>query len=294
MSSPYIQRLRLAAELRALREDRGLMADELAKLIHYSRTKISRLENANGRPDVGDVVRILDALGMPEDQWSRIVRLATAASKKGWWDAYGESMGPRQRLYADIESGADTIREYNDTTIPGLLQTPDFSSAMAEVKRVEGPLSFEPSKMTKARQRRQEAVLRQGGPTYTVILDEVVLRRVNVPVDVMAAQVRYITDLTTSFPNLNLHILPVDAYIERIPIPQAAFSLHTFPDPADPAMVMIETSSDDLPRTGTREVTQHVMRYQLLSKAVLSSEDSFKCLTEAAERLARTATGAGG
>jgi transcriptional regulator with XRE-family HTH domain len=37
---------RLATVLRELREERGMMADELAKRIHYSRTKISRLENA--------------------------------------------------------------------------------------------------------------------------------------------------------------------------------------------------------------------------------------------------------
>ncbi|MFA1550442.1 helix-turn-helix domain-containing protein [Actinomadura chokoriensis] len=76
MVSPYVRRQRLATELRKLREERGLMADELAKRIHYSRMKISRLENAHGRPDVADVITILDALNVPEKQWTEIVRLA--------------------------------------------------------------------------------------------------------------------------------------------------------------------------------------------------------------------------
>lgn len=251
-----------------------MMADELAKHIHYSRTKISRLENAYGRPDVGDVVKILDALDIPDDQCLSIVRLASAAAAKGWWDSYGEAMGARQRLYADIESGANSIREYNDTTIPGLLQTPEFISAVAELKRAEGPLSFNLDKMTKARQRRQEAVICSDGPTYTVILDEVVLRRVNVPPDVMAAQVRHLIKLMTSVTGLTVHLLPVDTYIEGIAIPQAAFSLYTFPDPSDSPMVVVETASNDLPYTGSREVEQHAKRYDLLSEAVLSSEDS--------------------
>src|SRR5690606_219393 len=41
MVSPFVRRQRLATVLRDLREERGMMADELAKRIHYSRTKIS-------------------------------------------------------------------------------------------------------------------------------------------------------------------------------------------------------------------------------------------------------------
>ncbi|RKS67697.1 helix-turn-helix protein [Actinomadura pelletieri DSM 43383] len=285
MGSPYVKRLRLAAELRALREDRGLMAEELAKRIHYSRTKISRLENASGRPDVGDVLRVLDALGLSDDECMRLVRLATAASKKGWWDAYGESMGPRQRLYADIESGADTIREYNGTMIPGLLQTAEYSSALAELWRGDKLRGLDFKKMTKARQRRQEAVLHPEGPAYTVILDEVVLRRVSVPADVLAAQIRHLIKLMASVPKLGVRVLPVDANVEGVAIPEAAFSLYTFPNSNDPPMVMIETSLTDLPYTGTREVEQHAKRYELLGEVVLSSEGSLKCLTEAADRL---------
>ncbi|XRQ07934.1 Scr1 family TA system antitoxin-like transcriptional regulator, partial [Actinomadura welshii] len=166
MVSPFVRRQRLATVLRELREERGMMADELAKRIHYSRTKISRLENAYGRPDVGDVIKILDAFGITGTKWEEIVRLADDASTKGWWDRYGDAMGTRQRLYADIESGAATIREYNNTTVPGLLQTLEFSSALVKPKRAEGALGFSPSKMIEARERRQKLILSPDGPSY--------------------------------------------------------------------------------------------------------------------------------
>ncbi|MFG2091150.1 helix-turn-helix domain-containing protein [Spirillospora sp. NPDC048824] len=289
MVSPFVRRQRLAAVLRELREERGMLADELAKRIHYSRTKITRLENAYGRPDVGDVVKILDALEVPDDQWSQIVRLASAAAAKGWWDSYGDAMGARQRLYADLESGADTIREYNDTSIPGLLQTPEFSDALVKVKRVEGPLSFSPKRMTEARQRRQQSVLCPDGPTFDVILDEVVVRRINVPVGIMAAQVHHVVNLMTSEPRLNVRVLPVDARIEGVSIPRSAFFLYTFPDSADPPIAVVETPSADLVYAESGEVKQHTKIYQLLGKAVLSSEESLTCLAEAAEQLTREA-----
>ena len=57
MSSPFVRRLRLGAELRALRQRRGLTTEQLGGLFHQSRMKISRLENAQVRPDLVDVGR---------------------------------------------------------------------------------------------------------------------------------------------------------------------------------------------------------------------------------------------
>ncbi|TDD74483.1 helix-turn-helix domain-containing protein [Actinomadura rubrisoli] len=289
MVSPFVRRRRLAAELRALREEREMTADDLAKDIHYSRMKISRLENAHGRPDVADVITILNTLGVSDKRWKEIVSLAHEASAKGWWDSFGDAMGARQRLYADIESGAATIREYNDTSLPGLLQTPEFIDALVKLKRAEGALDFSPKRMAEARRRRQEAVLRPDGPTLDIILDEVVVRRINVPIGIMAAQTRYLVNLMTSEPRLEVRVLPVDARIEGISIPRSAFFLYTFSNPVDPPLAVVETPSTDLVYSEATEVEQHIKRYELLSKAVLSSKDSLSCLAEAADRLTREA-----
>ncbi|WP_329252380.1 helix-turn-helix domain-containing protein [Actinoallomurus sp. NBC_01490] len=71
-----------------------MTTDRLAKLIHQSRMKISRLENARIRPDLAEVMKILDILGAKGDRWHDIVRIARDAAEKGWWDAYGDAMGP--------------------------------------------------------------------------------------------------------------------------------------------------------------------------------------------------------
>ena len=54
MTSPYVRRRRLADELRRLREERDLTTGELARLVYQSRTKISKLENAQIRPDLAE------------------------------------------------------------------------------------------------------------------------------------------------------------------------------------------------------------------------------------------------
>lgn len=285
MVSPFVRRQRLATVLRELREERGMMADELAKRIHYSRTKISRLENGYGRPDVADVITILNTLEVSDTKWTEIVRLAHDAATRGWWDAYGSAMGTRHRLYADIESDADTIREYNLSAIPGILQTPELMSSLIEITKKEGRLDFQPEKMVEARLKRQEMLLRPGGPTYEFIIDEGVVRRRTVPRAVMAAQLQHMVKLVTAEPQFTLRVLPVKADMEGALLPKATFALYTFPDPVDPPMAIVDTITTDLIHTERREVKRYIQRYEDLTRGALAPQDSLALLTEAADLL---------
>ncbi|GAA4081274.1 helix-turn-helix transcriptional regulator [Actinomadura miaoliensis] len=284
MTSPFVRRRRLATELRTLREARGLTAGRLADLIHHSRMKISRLENAKVRPEVAEVIKILDVLDVTDDKWKEIVRIACDAAERGWWDNYGDAMGSRQRLYADIESGAKTIREYNQTVMPGILQTTQFITALVDLTEAEGALDFVPEKMTEARLHRQRAIFRSSGPTYEVILDETVIRRLTVPAEVMAAQLRHIVEVLSTQPRLTVRVLPVDARIGGRTLPRTTFTLYMFPDPDDPPMAVVDTINTDIVHTKPGEVERYERSYEHLSRAALSPDDTVALLTEVAKR----------
>jgi transcriptional regulator with XRE-family HTH domain len=145
MISPYVRRLRLAAELRALRMHAGVTHVQLAKQIGQSRAQISRLENGHV-VDQDDVMKILDALGVDDDRWTEIMTIAREAGERGWWDSY-RGMGERQARCADLEAGAKTIREFQMTFVPGLLQTPRFCRARAESDRLSGAVDYQPDSL---------------------------------------------------------------------------------------------------------------------------------------------------
>jgi transcriptional regulator with XRE-family HTH domain len=282
MTSPFVRRRRLATELRTLRERKGMTADRLAKLIHQSRMKISRLENAHGRPDLAEVMKILDLLEVNGDKWQEVVRIARDAAERGWWDSYGEAMGARQRLYADIESGAKTIREYHQTAMPGVLQTPEFTWALVELTQSEGTIDYVPERMAEARLQRQRMILRPDGPAYEIILDEIVIRRLGVSPDVLSAQLRHLADTARSAPNITVLVLPVNARISGALLPKSPFFLYTFADREDPPMAVVDTVTTDLVHTDPGEVVRYTRRYDHLRQACLSPEDSLTLLTEAA------------
>ncbi|QKW33914.1 helix-turn-helix transcriptional regulator [Actinomadura sp. NAK00032] len=285
MPSPYVRRRQLADEIRKLRESRGLTADGLAGLMFYNRAKISRLENAQRRPDLTEIMDILDALGITGSQYDRICRLAREAAQKGWWDRYGATMGPRQKIAADLEYNAATVRTYDQTAMPGALQCRPFIDALVNLDESQETLDYEPGRMTEAREQRQHELLRAGGPSYETILDESVIRRLAVPAEVMAAQLRHMVQTVSEAERITVRVLMHDARIPGGFLPKSSFYLYTFAEPGDQPIAIVDTVTTDLVLTRHGEVARYTGIYDRLRRAALSTRDSIDFLAGVANRL---------
>ena len=284
MISPYVRRLRLAAELRSLRAEGGLTHEQLARKIGQSRAQISRLENGHV-VDQDDVMKILDALGVDDDRWTEIMTIAREAGERGWWES-NRFMGERQALYANLEAGAQTIREFQMTFIPGLLQTPEFTRARNEADRVAGSVTFNADKAADGRIGRQRMLRRPGGPHYEVIIDELAIRRASAPPEVIKAQLYHIAATVNGNPKITARVLPVEVEIEGYSVPRSAFSIYTFVDPGDPTIVAVDTVTDDLLLTEGDDVKRYDELYDRLRDASLSVSDSLDLLLDTAKAAA--------
>ncbi|MFI0354085.1 helix-turn-helix transcriptional regulator [Actinomadura sp. 9N407] len=289
MPSPYVRRRRLAIELRKIRENRGLTIEELAKLVFQSRTKITRLELGQVRPDLAEIVKILHTLGVEGRQYDKMFQLALDAAEKGWWDRYSMAIGPRQKLYADIESGADSIRSFDQTAMPAVLQSPEFVEALVDLDRSRGALDYRPDRMADARARRQKCLLRPNGPSYETVLDECIIGRLAVPTAAMAAQLRHLVSVVTNEDRIVVRLLRHNSKIPGGFLPRASFYLFTFPDQADPPMAVLDTVTTDLVMTERREVEEYTELFDRLRNAALSPEDSLAFLDRVAADLTEEA-----
>lgn len=280
MISPYVRRLRLAEELRSLRTQAGMTHEQLARKIGQSRAQISRLENGHV-VDQADILKILDALGVDGERWTQVVTIAREAGERGWWES-NKAMGERQALYANLEAGAETIREFQMTFLPGLLQTPEFAQSRAESERAGGPVNFSSAKAVDARAGRQRMLRRPGGPSYEVVIDEVAVRRAAAPPEVVSAQLYHLAATVNGSPQTTVQVLPVNAIIEGYNLPRSAFSLYTFADPGDPTVVTVDTVTDDLILTKDEDVKRYEGLYTRLREAALPVDESLELLVAAA------------
>jgi transcriptional regulator with XRE-family HTH domain len=284
MISPYVRRLRLGAEMRGMRAGAGLTAAQLGKRIGRSRADISRLENGHV-VDLADVMKILDEFGVNGDRWTLIMTIAREASEKGWWDSQ-KAMGDRQALYANLEAGATSIREYQQTFLPGLLQLPEYVRARAEADATLEPATTSTvDGVLAGNAGRQRMFRRPGGPTLELIVDEVAVRRLTVPPEIVKKQLFHLAGAVNGDPKVTVRVLPVDARIESFTVPRCTFTTFTYPDPGDPAVVAIDTVTSDVILTEPAQVAPYDQLYQRLAAAALPPADSLDLLTKAATEL---------
>ncbi len=279
-SAPFARR-RLGAALRRLRETAGLTGDQVIERVGWaSASKLSRIENGRSRADLGDILDLLDLYQVDDPEREDLVTAAReAGNSRGWLRAY-PVMTARQRGYAELESGCVQIREFSSATVPGLLQTPAYARVriLSSRQLIESQPPTDPEAEIAARMARQSILVRTGtAPRYDAIIDEAALTARAAPAEVLAEQLAHLRRLG-SLKHVTIRILPLDAVIGDWYVPQAAFSLYRFADPADPEAVAVETLGNDSITSDKSDVRRYRLVFEWLSAAALSTEESLAWL----------------
>jgi hypothetical protein len=98
---------------------------------------------------------------------------------------------------------------------------------------------------------RQRMLRRPGAPSYEVILDELAIRRLGAPPDIVKKQLYHLATTSSGRSAITLRVLPVDARLDNFTVPRCTFSIYNYPDPGDPAVVASTpsppTSSSPIP-----------------------------------------------
>lgn len=285
--SPYVCRLRLAEEVFDARRQAGLTTEQLSSRSRIQRQKISHIETANRRIEPAVIKDLLEHLGVSEDRRLKVMRLASDAAKRGWWERYDDEMGPRQARTADLEIGAD-IFQFHPFLIPGLLQTKKFAAIRAEADRAASLRRFSLARMLEARTQRQAILAGPDASPLNVILDESVLRRRCAPWEVMHEQLEHLIGAALNQRSVTVRVLPFAAELSRHMQARTAFSRYTYADPDDPVVVVVDTNVDDFlfhdhDEDGRGKVAVYTDLASELERTALSAADSIECLSEAAE-----------
>ncbi|MGH3322688.1 MAG: helix-turn-helix domain-containing protein [Streptosporangiaceae bacterium] len=283
MSSPTVRRHRLGAELRQLREAAGLTGDQVVASVGWgSASKLSRIENGRSRPNLADILDLLDLYGTTGAQRETITAIARdAASTRGWWRSVAD-LGERQRQCAELEAGAVEIREYHQLVVPGLVQTPEYTrTRVTSALDVYGNLDV--GAEVDARQSRQALLADDDPPRYEAVIDEAALRRRVAPAEVMRGQLRRLVE-AAGLPNVTLRVLPFDARVADYYVPHTSFLFFRFADPDDPEVVLLETLTSDVQLADEDDIARYRLVFDWLRAAALPPDESIAFLAALADR----------
>jgi transcriptional regulator with XRE-family HTH domain len=230
---PTVLRILLGTQLRRLREARGVTAQEAARAIRGSESKISRIELGRTSVREVDIIDLLSLYGITDPaEREELLTLAGQANQPGWWHQYQDVLPSWFQAYVGLEESAESIRSYDSQFIPGLLQTEDYATAVLAL----GDFSLDEAErlvfLRKERQRR----FASGGLRLWAIVDEVALTRLVGSRQIMRAQLQHLSDVCEQ-PGFVLQVVPDSAGAYLVP---GSFSILRFAVPDLPDVVYVE------------------------------------------------------
>ncbi|WP_240810260.1 helix-turn-helix transcriptional regulator [Actinomadura sp. WMMA1423] len=212
VASPTALRMQLGARLRRMREENGLTRAEAGEVIRGSASKMSRLELGRHGFKIRDVLDLLTAYGVEdEDERDGFVQLVREAKRPGWWQGYGDIVPSWFEQYLGLEQSAATIRAYEVQYIPGLLQTRDYARAVIGLEHHDAGYDGLERRL-ELRMRRQGILHRPTGPTTLwAVIDEAALRRPIGGPSTMRDQIEHLIEVSENMANVKVQVLPFSA-----------------------------------------------------------------------------------
>jgi transcriptional regulator with XRE-family HTH domain len=172
---PTARQMRLAIELRRLRERAGLSAREAASLLGVGPAQITHIESALAGVSEKRL-RLLASHYTCTDE-ALIDHLVTMATDRtrGWWEEYRGTLPPPFLDLAELEHHATLLHEVVMLFVPGMLQTEDYARAVFSARVPELTEAELEARISHRTARR--TIIEGPSPTpYEVIMHEAALR----------------------------------------------------------------------------------------------------------------------
>lgn len=197
--SPTVARRRVRLALREARESAGLTQLEVAEEMEWSLSKVIRIENGDVSISPNDLRPLLTFLKIKDRAHIAALiadaKIARTRQHISWWqDPAFRDIDAPLRQYIEYEAVAVAIRSYNIRYFPGMLQLPDYASALT------GPFAEDPAQgmprevveaLIQARRLRRETLLaRLDSMEFYLLLDQAAFMRSTGGPVVFGAQLR--------------------------------------------------------------------------------------------------------
>jgi transcriptional regulator with XRE-family HTH domain len=280
---PVILSALLRSDLIRLRKESGLTQEQVAADLDWSPSKLIRVEGGRSSITKVDLDALLTKYGITsESQRERLQALNRGAREPRWWDAYREDISPVYLNYVGYEAGAAFIRQFQGSSIPGLLQTPEY----AEVLTANSVDAVRVAPVVRLRmQRQQQLAQRTTQPRQYFVVDEAAIRRhVGIRKDpaIMPTQLRRIAERAERDELVTVRVIPFSTGAH--PGLAGAFTLLEF-DGGMPDVLYLDVGRGPFTLTSGDDpvVAEYADDFEGLVEQALPARESIEFILRAAE-----------
>lgn len=283
---PVVQSALLCRELGRLRREGELTHAQVAAALGWSPSKLIRIEGGHGTITTADLDALLAQYGITEAATVELFHARhRGARERAWWDTYAGQVSPAYLEYVGYEAGALSIRQFQNSLVPGLLQTPRYADVVTNVGAVDARWV---TPVTELRFERQSHLAsRSEPPRQLFVIDEAVIRRhVGISQDpaIMPDQLRSIARRTEHDMLVTVRVIPFG--VGGYPGLFGPFTLLGFggelPDILyrDPGRGTFELAIGDHP-----QVSEHMADFEALLESALTAGESIQLIWTVADQM---------
>jgi transcriptional regulator with XRE-family HTH domain len=274
-TAPTALRIAIGAQLRQLREGRGISRGDAGEAIRGSDAKISRMELGRVGLKERDVRDLLTLYGVTDPtERDQFLALAKRANTQGWWHEFGDVTPRWFEMFIGLEQAAAVIRAYEVQFVPGLLQTPEYARSVIGL----GPWdTADIDRRLALRLHRQQLLSRPGAAKLWAIVEETALRRPVAAPEVMRAQLEHLAAMAAR-PHITLQIVPEP--FAGHPASGVPFTILRFAEPDLPDIVYLEQLTGALYLDKRRDVDHYAAALDTLSAQILTPDETVAVLQQ--------------
>jgi transcriptional regulator with XRE-family HTH domain len=246
----------LGKRLRELRTEASLSGKELAESLSWPPSKISKIENGKQTPTDDDIRAWARATNAEKQTASLLAALHTLELQHAEWSRLLKSgMTSHQGSLAQQAEKTKLYRGFENTVIPGLIQTPDYARARFAQAVMVHKIPNDINEAVRARMQRQE-ILYRPDKCFHFVLTEAALRYRLVSVEVMMAQLDRLMALSAM---RNVRLGVIDFKTQYVVDPRHGFWL------LDNDLVRVETYSAELNLRQPQEIELYTSIFERLA-----------------------------
>jgi transcriptional regulator with XRE-family HTH domain len=282
-----VRRRLLGTALREYRESLGYKLDEAARILECDRSKISRIETGERGIRAKELRELLTEYGVPATEQEALLAIAHRGRESGWWLDYRDVLSPAAQDYVIMELAATEILAFEPNQVPDLLQTTDYTRAVAAAD----PRYDSDERRAHAMEvklNRQRVVVGERAPSLDIVMTEGALRQTVGPPRVMREQLGRLAALAdtgfagglpdsavpeTERSRVSLRVLPFAAGAHAV-AGCAPMSLLRFAETPEIGVVHLAALSGGISLDGREEVARYLRTFAELRSAALPASRS--------------------
>jgi transcriptional regulator with XRE-family HTH domain len=264
---PTFLRRKLGAKLRRMREEAGLTLESAAPMLDKTKSALHRIEIGETRADVHLVRSIMDLYQRYDEELLEEVR---EALKTPWYRVFGI----KNSDFFDVETEASKLSQFLLIEIPGLLQTQAYMRALFSAYK---PLRVPIETSVQVRSYRQKRLASEDRPLelHSFVCETALHRRFGPP-DLMREQLQHLIKMS-ELPTVTLQVLQTEGTFY---LPNAPFTMLSFPGPEDPEYLYFEFPTGSMQTEEPAQVQEARVILEQLRIDALSPADSVAFIEE--------------